>query len=79
MEYCSEGDLSRHINRCLKKKQKFPEELVLNWFLQILFGIEYIHGLKIIHRDLKASNMLLTSEGIIKIGDFGISKILQET
>lgn len=38
--------------------------------------MEYIHSLKIIHRDLKASNMFLTSEGIIKIGDFGISKIL---
>lgn len=39
-------------------------------------GIEYIHGLKIIHWDLKASNMFLTKDGIVKIGDFGISKIL---
>ena len=41
--------------------------------------MKYIHDLKILHRDLKTSNIFLTSNGQIKIGDFGISKILQET
>lgn len=41
--------------------------------------MQYIHDLKILHRDLKTSNMFLTSKGTVKIGDFGISKILEET
>ena len=41
--------------------------------------MQYIHDLKILHRDLKTSNMFLTSNGTIKIGDFGISKVLEET
>lgn len=79
MENCEEGDLQKHIKICKKKKQKFPEELILNWFLQILFGLKYVHELKILHRDLKSSNMFLSSNGLVKIGDFGISKILDKT
>ena len=45
----------------------------------LILGLEYLHNLKIIHRDLKTKNIFLTSDGIIKIGDFGISKVLMET
>lgn len=39
-------------------------------------GLSYVHKLKILHRDLKTSNMMVSATGEIKIGDFGISKIL---
>ena len=42
----------------------------------MLYGLHYIHSKKILHRDLKTSNMFLRSDGTVKIGDFGISKIL---
>lgn len=42
----------------------------------MLYGLHYIHSMKILHRDLKTSNMFLRSDGTVKIGDFGISKIL---
>jgi NIMA (never in mitosis gene a)-related kinase len=42
-------------------------------------ALKYIHGLKILHRDLKTSNIFLSSNGVLKIGDFGIAKILDET
>jgi NIMA (never in mitosis gene a)-related kinase len=79
MEYCEEGDLAFHIKGMVKKKQNFSEELVLNWFLQIAFALNYIHKKKILHRDIKTSNIFLNSNGIVKIGDFGISKILEGT
>ena len=79
MEYCEEGDLAHHIKRMSKKKEHFSEDLVLNWFLQIAFALRYIHERKILHRDIKTSNIFLTSNGIVKIGDFGISKILEGT
>ncbi|CAG5039912.1 unnamed protein product [Parnassius apollo] len=47
-------------------------------YIQVLLGVNYIHNLDIIHRDLKAENILLTGKHgvIVKIGDFGISKML---
>ena len=38
--------------------------------------MKYIHDRKILHRDIKSSNIFLTSKGTIKLGDFGISKLL---
>ena len=76
--YLKEGDLATHIKGCKEKGQQFPEELILNWFIQILLALRYIHRFNVIHRDLKASNIFLSSDGSLKIGDFGIAKILEE-
>ncbi|EAR85756.2 Serine/Threonine kinase domain protein (macronuclear) [Tetrahymena thermophila SB210] len=79
MEYCEHGDLAFHIKRKKQKKEYFPEMLIVNWFYELALSIKYIHEKKILHRDIKTSNIFITRDGTIKIGDFGISKVLENT
>jgi len=53
-----------------------PEEAVMELFVGMLLGLQYIHQNGIIHRDLKPQNILLDTKGNSKISDFGISKAL---
>ena len=41
---------------------------------QLLNGLYYIHSNKILHRDLKASNVLITKNGVLKLADFGLAR-----
>ncbi|KAL9656496.1 hypothetical protein ABK040_005260 [Willaertia magna] len=49
------------------------EELISCILYQVLKGLEYFHSNGQIHRDIKASNLLVSSEGVVRIGDFGVS------
>jgi mitogen-activated protein kinase kinase kinase 3 len=72
LEYCNGGSLSS----VLKSFKKLNEDLIRNYLTQILKGIEYLHIHNIIHRDIKCANILLNSEGKIKVSDFGEAKLL---
>lgn len=77
MDYADGGDLSAKIKNA--KGSYFSENQILNWFTQICLAIKHVHDRKVIHRDLKSQNIFLTSDNIVKLGDFGIAKPLQRT
>ncbi|KAL6496893.1 Dual specificity mitogen-activated protein kinase kinase 4 [Orobanche gracilis] len=46
---------------------------------QVLYGLYYLHKRKIVHRDIKPSNLLINSRRVVKIADFGVSRVLAQT
>lgn len=70
LEYIPGGS----IGSCLRKHGKFEEAVVSSLTRQTLSGLAYLHHEGILHRDLKADNILLDLDGTCKISDFGISK-----
>ncbi len=77
MDYADGGDLQGRIKE--QRGRNFPQDQVLTWFTQICLGLKHIHDRKILHRDLKGQNIFLTKSGIVKLGDFGIAKVLSHT
>lgn len=78
MEYADGGDMNQKIK--MQKGKHFTESQILNWFSQICQAIKYLHETKkIIHRDIKSSNIFLTRSNQIKLGDFGIAKCLNKS
>ena len=76
MEYADGGDLNTQIKEIKQKKLFFEEKQIWSTLIQILEGLNYLHKSSIIHRDLKSANIFLTKDGIVKIGDLNVSKIL---
>ncbi|XP_027709652.1 serine/threonine-protein kinase 10-like isoform X2 [Vombatus ursinus] len=70
IEFCPGGAVDAIILELEKGLTEVQIQVVCKQMLQAL---EYLHGSKIIHRDLKAGNVLLSSEGYVKLADFGVS------
>ncbi|CAD8163976.1 unnamed protein product [Paramecium pentaurelia] len=79
MDYADGGDLYGKIAKQKELGILFSEEQILDWFVQMALAMNHIHERKILHRDLKTQNIFLTSKNDVKIGDFGIARVLQHT
>ena len=79
MEWCQGGDLARHIAGTRNAGGSYQDGLVARWGAQMAMALEYMHDRLVLHRDLKASNVFLTHENDVKLGDLGIAKILEST
>ena len=73
MEYCAKGTLCEAI-----KNKKMTENSIWKYFSQLCYSIDYLHKNKVIHRDLKSTNILIDEHDNIKLIDFGVSKILND-
>uniref|UniRef100_A0A914Q2J7 non-specific protein-tyrosine kinase n=1 Tax=Panagrolaimus davidi TaxID=227884 RepID=A0A914Q2J7_9BILA len=71
MEYCAGGSLDIHLQ---KEKDDIPLAERLIYCYESCSGMKYLHHWKLIHRDLAARNCLISSNGLIKISDFGLSR-----
>lgn len=72
MEYCWGSDLGNHL--ISQPNERLPESDVKFYIACTILGLELVHSMKIVYRDLKPENMFLDNEGYSKLGDFGISK-----
>ena len=68
-----------YVERDLKKvideaKEGLEMKLVKSFLYQLLKGVDYIHKHKVLHRDLKPQNLLISKDNIMKIGDFGLAR-----
>ena len=75
-EYASKGDLTKYIKKYKNLNKPIKEFKIKKYLYQMCNGIYYLHENKIIHRDLKASNIFITGKDKIKLGDLGIIKVL---
>ncbi len=74
-EYAAKGSLYDY----LKTQSQLPDDLKKKWRIQAAKGIRYLQELNILHRDIKSPNFFITAEDDLKLGDFGIAKILTTT
>ncbi|KAK4727734.1 hypothetical protein R3W88_032651 [Solanum pinnatisectum] len=72
-EYASGGSVRQFFTR--QQNRAVPLKLAVKQVMDVARGMEHVHGLNLIHRDLKSDNLLIAADKSIKIADFGVARI----
>lgn len=54
------------------------EVLLAKWLCQLLLALDYLQTQQVLHRDIKTSNLMLTAEDDVQLGDFGLATMMKE-
>ncbi|XP_076026052.1 myosin-IIIb [Genypterus blacodes] len=73
LELCNGGSVTELIKGLLMRGQRLQEPVIAYILYSALLGLQHLHNNRIIHRDVKGNNILLTNEGGVKLVDFGVS------
>ncbi|KAL0308344.1 UNVERIFIED_CONTAM: Serine/threonine-protein kinase STY13 [Sesamum radiatum] len=76
-EYAKGGSVRQFLTK--RQNRSVPLKLAVKQALDVARGMEYVHGLNLIHRDLKSDNLLIAADKSIKIADFGVARIEVQT
>ena len=76
VEWADKGDVKRLIRKYKQEGDEIDERKVIEYTKEIAAGLNHMHEQRIIHRDLKPANILITSDGIFKLGDLGLGRIM---
>ncbi|XP_021255047.1 myosin-IIIb isoform X2 [Numida meleagris] len=79
LELCNGGSVTELVKGLLKCGQRLDEAMISYILYGALLGLQHLHNNRIIHRDVKGNNILLTTEGGVKLVDFGVSAQLTST
>lgn len=79
MEFADAGDLASELSRRKATGRPIVDDDAMAIFQQCCSGLRHTHANHVVHRDLKCQNIFLTSQGVVKIGDYGIAKSLDHT
>ncbi|XP_075841052.1 myosin-IIIb isoform X1 [Microtus pennsylvanicus] len=79
LELCNGGSVTELVKGLLRRGERLDEAVISYILYGALLGLQHLHHHRIIHRDVKGNNILLTAEGGVKLVDFGVSAQLTST
>ncbi|KAK4471502.1 hypothetical protein MN116_004924 [Schistosoma mekongi] len=77
MGFCEGGDLYTRLR--MRNGVLLSERVLVEWFVQLVIALQYMHERNVLHRDLKTRNIFLTRTNIVKLGDLGIARVLESS
>lgn len=79
MEHAAGGDLFSHLRGLVEANKRLDASVGLDWFVQLALALSYVHRHKVLHRDIALKNVFLADGGVVKLGDFGVARVLEST